>query len=123
MIFKVHKDLGVTMARRRKVRDERDARTLLEEADRSGLSLSEFCAQAGVDGRSLNCWRVNLHRSGAANRLASAPEPLRFLEVVSRQISAARATYRVSIAKLVIEVGDDFQEDTLGRLLSVAASW
>ena len=110
------------MARRRKVRDERDARTLLREVDSSGLSISEFCARAGVDGRSLNCWRVNLERSGAVN-IASSPAPVRFLEVVSTQSPSCRPVYRVSIGDLVIEVGDDFQEETLGRLLSVAASW
>lgn len=110
------------MPRRRKVRDERDAHTLLREQASSGLSVPEFCERAGVDGRSLNCWRVNLERSGAVNTVSSPP-PMRFLEVVSAETPIARPVYRVSIGELVIEVGDDFQEDTLGRLLSVAASW
>jgi len=54
------------MSRRRKVRDERDARALLGEVDSSGLSMPEFCARTGVHGRSLNCWRVNLERSSGA---------------------------------------------------------
>jgi len=72
----------------------------------------------GVDGRSLNDWRVNLGRRGEGEARA----PLRFLEVVGTQ-PAARAAYRLRVGELVIVVDDEFREDTLGRILRVAAAW
>ena len=97
---------------RRKVRDENDAQKLLVDWERSGLDISAFCARVGVDGRSLNCWRVNL---GRREETKTAP-PLRFLEVVGTQ-AAPRAEYRIRVGELVVEVDDDFREDTLCRIL------
>ncbi len=64
------------MATRRKVRDEQEARDLLDELRGSGLGMVEFCARAGVDGRSLNCWRFNLERKGAGDVGVTPPYPL-----------------------------------------------
>ncbi len=104
-------------AKRRKVRDERDAWELLEDLDASGLELRRFCEQRGVDGRSLNCWRRNLD----ATVDESEPARLRLVEVVERR-PARRAEYRLSVGDVVIEVDDDFQDDTLVRLLRVASA-
>jgi hypothetical protein len=104
--------------RLRRVEDEREALGLLEECGNSGLQLAEFCAQVGVDGRSLNCWRRNLERRRTA---PAAPQGVRFLEVVTARPSQAPA-YRLHVGDLVIEVDDYFREDTLGRLLRVAAA-
>ena len=109
------------MPTRRKVRDEHEARDLLEELRGSGLGMPEFCAGAGVDGRSLNCWRVNLERRDAANVEVTAP--VRFLEVVGARAPRKQAVYRIRAGRLAIEVDDDFEEDTLGRLLAVASAW
>ena len=104
-------------AKRRKVRDKRDAWKLLEDWDASGLELRNFCEQRGLDGRSLNCWHRNL---GASVR-ESEQAPLRLMEVVGRQ-PVRRAEYRLSVGDVVIEVDDDFQDDTLARLLRVASA-
>ncbi len=111
------------MATRRKVRDEQEARVLLEELRSSGLGMVEFCARAGVDGRSLNCWRFNLERKGAGDvGVTPPPAAMRFLEVVGVQPPARRAVYRLRLSRVVIEVNDDFDEDALGRLLSVVSA-
>ncbi len=101
-------------ASRRKVRDENDARALLGEWEVSGLELRDFCELRGVDGRSLNCWRLNL---GGRERPAG---PLRLVELVGPP--PRHAEYRVAVGDLVVHVDDDFRGDTLARLLRVVAS-
>lgn len=99
---------------RRKVRDADDAWALLDEWEASGLELRDFCERRGIDGRSLNCWRLNLG--------AHEPEPqLRLVEVVGPQ-SARKAEYRVEVGDVVVQVDDDFRDDTLARLLRVVAA-
>ena len=107
---------------RRKVRDEQETRGLLDELRDSGLGMPEFCARAGVDGRSLNCWRVNLERRDA-EEVTGPPAAVRSLEVVAARPPTKRAWYRVRMGQVVIEVDDDFEEHTLGHLLSVASAW
>ncbi len=112
------------MAIRRKVRDEREARGLLGELRDSGLGMSEFCARAGVDGRSLNCWRVNLGRRDAEGVGVRPPAAaVRFLQVLGVHPPGRQAVYRLRVGRVVIEVDDDFEETTLGRLLTVASAW
>ncbi len=105
--------------KKRRVRDERDAWELLGDWRESDLELPEFCAQRGIDGRSLNCWRLNL---GAQAPSQEEPD-LRLVEVVGHQAAPTRrAVYRLSVDDVVIELDDDFQEDTLVRLLRVAGA-
>jgi hypothetical protein len=98
---------------RRKVVDEEDAHELLDAWEESRGSFRAFCAEQGVDGRSLQCWRQNLGRQedAAAVRLVELTSPT----------STARASYRVVLGDIAIEVDDGFQEDTLTRLLAVVA--
>ena len=53
---------------RRKVRDHIDATELLDALKASGQSLPDFCRARGLDGRSLNCWRLNFQRDAAPAR-------------------------------------------------------
>lgn len=101
---------------RRKVRDECDARELLDAWFGSGQQLVEFCKLHGVDGRSLNCWRRNL---SAASKGEGAP--LRLLEVVTPQ-PVVRAEYRLVVGDVIVQVDDAFRDDTLARLLRVVAA-
>lgn len=55
---------------RRKIEDERDARACLKAAKAAGLTAGEWAREHGVDGRSLNAWRINL--SGRAKQSATA---------------------------------------------------
>ena len=96
----------------RKIRDAHEARHCLHAAESSGLHRAEWARQHGIDGRSLNAWRLNL-----ARQEASEP-PLRLVELLpSRAASSAR--YRLHVGDVSLEVDDDFHEDTLRRLLRV----
>ena len=104
---------------RRKVRDRDDAVELLRALANSGLTLIDFCERHGIDGRSLHCWERNLRRRGTVEPV-EAPA-LRLLEVTVVQPQPA-ATYRIHVGDLVVEVGDDFVDDTLARLVGVLAA-
>ena len=107
---------------RRKIGDQHEAEALLTELVRSGQDLVSFCRARGLDGRSLGCWRTNLRRRRPAPAPGFAhPATLRLFEVAaapSRPPSAA--SYRIRVGDIVVEVGDDFQDDTLRRLIAVA---
>ncbi len=102
---------------RRKVRDHEEAAELLDALDVSGLTLSEFCRQRGVDGRSLHCWQRNTDRRGGP----SSSQGLRLMELTVAR-PAPVASYRVLVNGLAIEVDDHFRQDTLARLIEVAAA-
>ena len=96
---------------KRKIRDEFDARSCLAAQAASGLTLSAWARREGIDGRSMNLWRVNLARWAAPT--------LRLVELVPTQ---AAAPYVVRCGPLSLEVGDGFHEATLLRLLRVLAA-
>ncbi len=102
---------------RRKIEDEAEARLCIEAQSRSGLSAVAWARREGLDGRSLNAWRVNLARRGAVSPAAPAP---RLVELVA--IGQPAATYSVRCGRFVVEVGERFDEDTLLRLLHVVAA-
>lgn len=101
----------------RKVQDRREATDLLSELGASGESLSSFCRRRGVDGRSLQCWRTNLSRSGPRE----GGQGLRLVELTLPR-SQATSRYRVHVGGATVEVEDDFQDSTLARLLAVVRS-
>ena len=103
---------------RRKVRSRGEALELLDELEASGQPLPTFCSSRGLDGRSLQCWRLNLGR-GARPPQASSSAGLRLVEF---ELPAARASYRVLVGEHAIELDDAFREDTLARLLDVMES-
>ena len=102
---------------RRKVRDHEDAAELLAALDASGLTLSEFCRERGVDGPSLHCWQRNTGRRARAG----GSQGLRLVELTVAR-PAPVASYRVLVNGLAIEVDDHFRQDTLARLIEVAAA-
>lgn len=97
----------------RKIQDQRDARECLAAAEASGVSRAEWSRQNGVDGRSLNAWKVNLERRGAP------ATTIRMLELVPAGRPAAE--YRVRCGSFVVEVGDSFDDRVLARLLTVVS--
>ena len=98
---------------RRKIEDERDARTCLRAAKAARVSVGEWARDNGVDGRSLNAWRINLSRSRAPEE---ATKP-RLVELVPATPPRADARYVVHIDSARIELADDFREETLVRLV------
>jgi hypothetical protein len=98
---------------RRKIEDERDARACLRAAKAARLSVGEWARDNGVDGRSLNAWRINLSRS---RRPEAAAKP-RLVELVPATPPRADARYVVHVDGARIELADDFREETLVRLV------
>ena len=101
---------------RRKIEDERDARACLKAAKAAGMSAGEWAREHGIDGRSLNCWRVNLS-SGRTTKLAVSAKP-HLVELVPT--TAARhsdARYVVRLGEITLELDDDFQEESLVRIV------
>jgi hypothetical protein len=100
---------------RRKIENERDARACLRAAKAAGVSAGEWARDNGVDGRSLNAWRINLTRAGAGVE-GLAPK-LRLVELVPTAPHRADARYVVHLDGARIEITDDFREETLVRLV------
>ena len=119
------------MRPQRKVTDEHEARRCLAAARRTGESVGAWARAHGIDGRSLNAWRVNLARRGAG------PNPTRprateqsptamvvrpraaLVELVSASPPGVTARCVVHVGEFRVEVGDDFAADTLRRIVEV----
>jgi len=99
-------------ATRRKVADHAEAEELLSQWRISGQALGEFCRALGVDGRSLSCWRLNLARRKA---------PDKELRLVELKVSPRTARYRIDIDGILIELDDDFRDETLARILKIVS--
>lgn len=101
----------------RKVFNEQDARRCLAAVNRSRSELATWAQEHGVDGRSLNLWRVNLKRRGVVRRRA-AP---RLVEVVVAQtpVVPLAASFVLRIGGVELEVGSAFDESALRRLVGV----
>jgi len=109
---------------RRKIRGEDDAQSCLTAQTSSGLPLAAWCRQAGIDGRSLNMWRLQLARREAPPRLSlvewvpAAP----IASAIRDRVPVAEATcYRIVRGDFTVEVPANFDGDTLCRLLRVVA--
>lgn len=105
----------------RKVIDEGEARRCLAAARSARADLGQWARARGIDGRSLNAWRVNLERRRAPRSRARAIVP-RLVELVPAPVAAARARYVLHVADVELEVGDDFDEQALRRLVRVLKS-
>lgn len=75
--------------------------------------MGEWARDNGVDGRSLNTWRINLSRSRAPEGAAK----LRLVELVPATPPRADTRYVVHVDGARIELADDFREETLVRLV------
>lgn len=103
----------------RKIRDARDARACLKAARRAGLAIGAWAQIHGIDERSLNAWAVNLARGAAARkRNGGRPE---LIELVPAPTVTARAGAQlvVRVGDVQVELGDDFQAETLARVVRV----
>jgi hypothetical protein len=96
----------------RKIVDARDARACVKAARAAGLSLGAWARRHGVDGRSLHAWSVNL------GLMASSPKP-GLIELVPTPAPPVPARYVVRVGDTAIEVGDDFHDETLTRVVRV----
>ena len=96
----------------RKIDDERQARAFLKAAKSAGVPLKTWARAHGIDGRSLNAWRINLGRA----RTRTSPKP-RLVELVPSRDGERPASYIVRIADVTVELGDDFREEALVRIV------
>ncbi len=95
---------------RRKISGKSEAVALLEEWRSESVDFKVFCKERGIDGRSLQCWRMNFSRR--------EPEPVRLLELtIPREENVA--CYQIRVGDFTVEVNDDFRDETLSRLLTV----
>lgn len=99
---------------RRKIEDEREARRCLKAAKAAGLTAGAWARERGIDGRSLNAWRMNLSRAPRSAETAAAP---RLVELVPTSTPQLEARYLVRVGALELEVGSDFDGETLVRLV------
>lgn len=101
----------------RKIRDAQDARHLLTELEASDLDTVAFARAHGVDGRSLNAWRLNLARR------PRDPRPIRVVELVTSTPSHPHAaTMTIRCGAFEVEVGRALDEGLLARVLRVVAA-
>lgn len=105
----------------RKIVNERDARACLKAAKTAGLSAGQWAREHGVDGRSLNAWRMNLEPRGGRTSVAPRSKP-RLVELVPAASVVDAGRYVVRVAGAEIEVSDGFHEETLVRLVRALRS-
>lgn len=104
----------------RRIFNEQDARRCLAAVRSSRGELAEWARAHGVDGRSLNAWRVNLASRGVARPRVVAPKLVELVPAVTG--GTARAPYVLHIAGVELEIGDDFDEQSLRRLVGLLKS-
>jgi hypothetical protein len=115
---------------RRKVVDEREARALLSKAERSGTELAVVARSRGVDGRSLNAWRINLERkrlsprpvARRARRTGSAHLVELVPTVVAEPAPTSGARYTLRLGDVELDFDDEVRGDTLRRVLEAMRS-
>jgi hypothetical protein len=74
----------------------------------------------GIDGRSLNLWRVNLEGRGVPRPRTVAPK---LVELVPAAMpTGARSPYVLHVGGVELEVGRDFDEPSLRRLVGLLKS-
>jgi len=113
----------------------RDAKTGRFVAEASGRTNTECARQEGIDARSPHAWRMNLglgktsrgsRKTSAKSTPAKRRKPARLVELVPRltvsRPAVTRACYAVRCGELTIEFGEDFEDETLRRLVRVLAS-
>lgn len=96
--------------RRRKIRDEADARACLAAVKAAGAERVAWSHAHGVDARSLNAWRVALKRRASSRRVPA------LVELVPAPLPRT-ARYVVDLGAARIELDDHCSADTLQRMV------
>ena len=118
------------MSKHRKVENASEARRWLSAVKVSGLSVKEWARPRGIDGRSLHAWQMNLERAaptptvkrprGSASAASVATSPQLVELVPAATHSSRRYVLRVGAAS--VELDDDFDVQTLRRIVEVLRS-
>ena len=104
----------------RRILNEQDARRCLAAAKSARGGLAMWARAQGVDGRSLNAWRVNLGRRGVARVRAVVPKMVELVPTAT--LAAPRVPYVLHIGGVELEVGANFDEQFLRRLVGLLKS-
>ena len=104
----------------RKIFNEQDARRNLAGAKSRRGGITAWARERGIDGRSLNAWRVNLARRGVTRVRAVTPKLVELVPVTPRAV--ARAPYLLRVGGVELELGDNFEEQSLRRLVGLLKS-
>lgn len=105
------------MVERRKIGDEKEARACLRAVAKSGQPRRAWAREHGIDGRSLRGWETKL--SSRPSPARSKPPSPEMIELVPASATVAPPRYVVRVGDGMIEVGDDFNDTTLRRLIAV----
>jgi hypothetical protein len=103
----------------RKILDEAEAIEALDSIARTGLELADWCRAWDIDARSLSGWRGVLESRGYEAPVERAQPD--FIEVVRIPVDRS-ARYTIRHRGFTVEVDDDFDDQTLGRLLAVVGT-
>jgi hypothetical protein len=104
----------------RRIFNEQEARRFLAAARAARADLGEWARARGIDGRSLNAWRVNLQRRGVPRARLAKPK---LVELVPAQPAVSiGARYVLHVGGVQLEVGDHFHEQPLRRLVALLKS-
>lgn len=103
----------------RKIVNEQEARRCLAAARSARGDLGEWARGRGIDGRSLNAWRVNLKRRGVPR---SRVVTRKLVELVPAGVLISPAKYVLHVDGVDLELGDNFNEHTLRRLVGLLRS-
>ena len=102
----------------RKIRDALDAQACLDAASSAGLAPRDWARQHGVDARSLHLWRVHLARRASRDSAPPAPKH-RLVELVAASPIRPPSRFVLHVAGAVVELDDNFREESLARLVWV----
>ena len=110
----------------RRVRDEVEARALLDAMAASGQPLGEWAQGNGIQGRSLHAWRLILERKRLQGAVALPPvgrskSAPRLVELLPKR-SSTEPAYVIHVGELRVEVRADFDGEVLQRLVRVVAA-
>ena len=100
--------------RRRKIRDEADARACLAAVRAAGGDRVAWAHAHRVDARSLNAWRVALERRAAKRSAAGVPK---LIELVPTSVPRAAARYVLDVGGVRVEFDDACSAETLRRVV------
>ena len=103
----------------RKIINEQDANRCLQGVKNERNSLAGWAQAHGVDGRSLHAWKMALERRGTTRTSAMVP---RLVEIFPSAAVKETARYKLRIQEVELEVGVDFEEASLRRLVGLLKS-
>jgi hypothetical protein len=86
-----------------------------------GLGATRWARSAGIDGRSLRAWTLNLRRGAGAKRRKVA-KTVQVVELVPSAPAPGASRYVVRVGRHCVEVDGHFDSATLHRLVAVLSA-